>query len=190
MSARLTVTDVKPKILTQPKAQTVTSGSTATFKVAAGGSGLSYQWQYSKNNGSTWTSWSGKTSATLSFKGSETNNGYLYRCEVTNSCGSVTSSSARLTVSNVKPKILTHPANKTVDSGTSFTMKVVAGGSGLSYQWQYSRNNGTTWTNWSGKTASSFTVTASDKNNGCMYRCVVKNSYGTVYSNAATLKLK
>ena len=152
-----------------------------------GGSGKTYQWYYSKNNGSTWTKWSGKTSATLSFNGSEVNNGYLYRCVVKNSYGSVTSSSARLTVTGVKPKILTNPANKTVASGTSVTMKVVAGGSGLSYQWYYSKNNGSTWTLWKGKTASSFTVTASAVNNGCLYHCVVKNSCGSVTSKAAKL---
>ena len=41
---------------------------------------------------------SGKTAATLSVKGSKTNNGYLYRCVVKNTKGSVTSKNAKLTV--------------------------------------------------------------------------------------------
>ena len=68
------------------------------FTVAAAGSGLKYQWQYSKNKGKTWTNLSGKTSATLSVTVSKTNNGYLYRCIVKNTKGSVTSTAAKLTM--------------------------------------------------------------------------------------------
>ena len=46
------------------------------------------------------------------------------------------------------------------------------------------------WTNWSGKTSATLTVTASSNNNGCQYRCAVTNADGTTYSNAATLTVK
>ena len=189
--ATLTVSAASvPVITTQPKAQTTTKGKTVTFKVVAGGSGLSYQWQYSKNNGASWTNWSGKTAASLSVTGSATNSGCLYRCVVKNSHGTVTSSSARLTVSDVAPVILTQPANASASVGKTATFKVVAAGSGLSYQWQYKKAGATSWTNWSGKTSATLTVTASSTNGGCRYRCVVKNSHGTVTSSAATLTVK
>ncbi|MBO4212009.1 MAG: hypothetical protein J5878_05075, partial [Oscillospiraceae bacterium] len=70
----------------------------ATFSVTATGTNLKYQWQYKKSGSSTWTNWSGKTDATLSFKGTSTNNAYQYRCVVSNDSGSVTSSAATLTV--------------------------------------------------------------------------------------------
>ena len=156
----------------------------------ASGSGLKYQWQYSKDNGTTWTNWSGKTASTLEITGSSTNNGCLYRCRVSNTVGTVTSSSARLTVSNAKPVILVQPTSATVALGSTTTMKVVAGGSGLKYQWQYSKDGGATWTNWSGKTSYKLEITGSRTNNGCRYRCVVKNSYGSVTSASAKLTVK
>lgn len=185
--ARLTVSNVKPMILTQPKAATVASGKSVTFKVVAGGTGKTYQWQYSKNNGASWTNWSGKTSASLNVTASATNNGCLYRCVVKNSYGSVTSAKARLTVSGVKPMILTQPSSTTIAVGHTGTIKVVAAGTGLSYQWQYSKNNGASWANWSGKTSASLTITASATNNGCLYRCVVKNTKGSVTTSQARL---
>ena len=66
----------------------------------------------------------------------------------------------------------------------------MAVGTGLSYQWQYKRAGATSWIDWSGKTAATLTVTAGSGNKGCQYRCVVKNSYGTTYSNAATLTVQ
>ena len=189
-AATLTVTGAsaaKPAITTNPAAAKAALATTATFKVVASGTGLSYQWQYSKDNGATWTSWSGKTQSTLSVKASTTNNGCLYRCKVSNSAGSVTSSSARLTVTDIAPTIVVQPKAASVALGKTATMKVVAAGSGLTYQWQYSKDGGATWHNWSGKTAYKLEVTGSSTNNGCRYRCVVKNSHGSVTSASAKL---
>ena len=185
----LTVKTASPTITTQPADATVALGKTTTFKVVASGSGLSYQWEYSKNGGSSWTAWSGKTSASLSVTGSATNNGCLYRCKVTNSAGSVVSNAATLTVTGASgaPSITTQPANLSTTLGKSVTFKVVASGSGLSYQWQFSKDNGASWTAWSGKTSASLAVTASATNNGCLYRCVIKNSAGSVTSSSARL---
>ena len=180
----------EPKVLTQPKSVTVKSGKTATFKVASTGAGLKYQWYYSKNNGSSWTKLSGKTSASLKVKGSSTTNGYLYRCKITNSKGSATSGSAKLTVSGVKPKIVVQPKSVTVKSGKTATFKVVAAGAGLKYQWYYSKNSGRSWTKWSGKTSASVSVKTTKAKSGFLYRCVVKNSKGSVTSSKAKLTVK
>ena len=186
----MTVDSVKPRILTQPKAATVASGKTATFKVVAAGVGLKYQWYYSKDNGATWKKYSGKTSASVKVKASASNNGTLYRCEITNDYGKVTSKTAKMTVSGVKPRILTQPVDAEAASGKTATFKVVAAGVGLKYQWQYSKNAGKTWTNLSGKTSATFSVKVSKSNNGYLYRCVVKNTKGSVNSSAAKLTLK
>ena len=177
----------KPSITTDPSSVTTTSGKTATFKVAASGSGLKYQWQYSTNNGKTWNTWSGKTSTTAKVTATSKNNGVLYRCVVSNSSGKVTSKSAKLTVAGIKPTIRSNPASVSVTSGNIATFKVVAAGSGLKYQWQYSTNNGKTWNTWSGKTSATAKVTATSKNNGVLYRCVVSNGKGKVVSSSARL---
>ncbi|HBZ01459.1 MAG TPA: hypothetical protein DEO84_09095 [candidate division Zixibacteria bacterium] len=91
-------TSASPLITSHPVNKTVTEGQTATFTVAATGSGLSYQWQRLNNGGSTWTnigtnSASYTTAATVIW-----DNGAQFRCLVTNSAGSATSNTATLTV--------------------------------------------------------------------------------------------
>ena len=181
-----------PEIVTQPSSAEVALGQTATFRVAATGGDLKYQWQYSKDSCSTWTTWSGKTAASLTVTGSATNNGCWYRCIVSNSSGSVTSVVVKLTVTgtDAAPVITTHPADAYLAIGESTTFRVAASGAGLSYQWQFCKAGTSTWYDWSGKTAATLTVTASATNGGCRYRCVVTNSYGSATSAAATLTLK
>ncbi|MBR3556710.1 MAG: immunoglobulin domain-containing protein [Oscillospiraceae bacterium] len=185
-TAKLTVTVAKPAITTQPANKTVAAGASATFQVAASGTGLTYQWQYSKN-GTTWTNKTGATSASYTVTAKESYNGMLYRCIVTNAGGSVTSGTAKLTVTVAKPVITTQPKAATAAVGATATYKVVASGTGLTYQWQYSSDYGATWHNKTGATSASYTVTAKASYNGILYRCRVKNSYGTVYSESAKL---
>ena len=175
-----------PTVTTQPKSVTVANGKTATFKIAASGAS-SYQWQYSANNGKTWKTYKGKTSATLKVTASSKNNGNLYRCVVKSGSSSATTKSARLTVSGIKPRILTQPAAKKVASGKTATFKVVAGGTKKTYQWQYSKDNGVTWKTYKGKTSATLKVKGTVKTNGTMYRCVVKNGKGSVKSKGALL---
>ncbi|MBO4677437.1 MAG: leucine-rich repeat protein [Oscillospiraceae bacterium] len=186
-SAKLTVTPAKPVITTQPTGKTAAVGATATFKVVASGTGLTYQWQYSNDYGKTWKNKTGATKASYTVTAKESYNGMLYRCKVSNSAGTVYSSKVRLTVSGVKPKILSQPGAKTAAAGDSVTFKVVAAGVGMTYQWQYSTNGGTNWHDKAGATSASYTATANAKYNGILYRCRVTNSYGSVYSNGAML---
>jgi hypothetical protein len=95
-SATLTVNAVAgaPTITTPPASQTVTVGQTATFSATAGGTPtLSYQWQKGGANISGATATSYTTPATAL-----TDSGTTFDVVVTNSIGSVTSSSATLTV--------------------------------------------------------------------------------------------
>ena len=187
-TAKLTVTAVvAPAIAAQPRAQTAAVGETAAFTVAVSGTGLQYQWQYSNNNGLTWTNKTGSTSATHTVTVKASYNGMLYRCVIKNSAGSVTTEAVRLTVDGVKPKIMTQPEDKIAAAGKTATFEVDAAGTGLTYQWQYSTDGGSTWKNKTGATSISYTVTAKASYNGILYRCRVKNSYGTVYSESAAL---
>ncbi|MGB9514495.1 MAG: immunoglobulin domain-containing protein [Candidatus Acidiferrum sp.] len=88
-----------PSITTQPSAQTVTAGQSATFNVvAAGTSPLSYQWQKNGTNISAATATSYSTPPTTS-----ADNGSMFDVIVTNAAGSVTSHQASLTVSSASP---------------------------------------------------------------------------------------
>ena len=97
----VTVNAPATTITTQPSNVTVTEGETATFSVAATGGGtLTYQWQQSTDNGSTWTDISGATSSSYTTQAATMDmNGYQYRCKVTGTGGAATSDAATLTVS-------------------------------------------------------------------------------------------
>ena len=184
-AATLTVI-AKPVISTNPEDATVVLGKNATFTVEATGENLRYQWQYQRAGQTTWHNWSGKTSATLTFRGTETNNAYRYRCVVTNEGGSTTSEAATLTVI-AKPVITTQPQDTTVVLGEYATFTVETAGENLRYQWQYKRSGQNTWYNWSGKTSATLTFRGTASNNAYQYRCIVTNEAGSVTSNAATL---
>ncbi|MBO4406383.1 MAG: hypothetical protein J5849_01675 [Clostridia bacterium] len=176
-------------IKTQPASVSASKDQTAKFSVEAVGTGLEYQWQYSSDNGKTWhnTSFPGK-SPTIEINATSARNGLLFHCVVSNGLGSVTSKSARLTISGVKPAVVSQPVSVTVEKGETAIFKVVAIGSGLSYQWQYSSNGGKTWkdTSFPGN-ESSVEVEATSARSGLLFRCVVKNSAGTTVSDGAEL---
>lgn len=91
-SATLTV-GVPPAVTTQPRNQTVKSGSTVTFTVAATGTApLRYQWRF---NGA---AISGATSCSLRLTKVQRKNAGTYSVFVSNAFGSTTSSAATLTV--------------------------------------------------------------------------------------------
>src|SRR5258706_36335 len=172
---------VAPSITTQPASQTVMTGQTASFSVAAAGTGpLSYQWQ---KNGTVIT---GATSSSYTTPATATSdNGAQFTVLVSNTAGRVTSNAAALTVSaaTVAPSITTQPVSQSVTVGQTASFSVAAAGAApLSYQWQ---KNGA---NIVGATSASYTTSATmTSDSGSTFRAVVSNTAGTVTSAAATL---
>ncbi|MBZ5642848.1 MAG: hypothetical protein LAO19_08830 [Acidobacteriia bacterium] len=170
-----------PAIMTQPANISVTIGQTATFSVVAAGTApLAYQWQ--KNNASI----SGATSASYTTPATVSgDNNANFRVIVSNSAGSMTSSSATLTVLAlpVAPSITTQPANQAVNAGQTATFSVVATGTAqLGYQWQ--KNT----VNIPGATSASYTTPATTPaDNGAVFRVVITNPVNSITSNSATL---
>lgn len=189
-SAKLTVSGVKPKIVVQPKKVTVENGEVATFKVVAAGTGLKYQWYYSKDNGAKWVKWSGKTKSSVKVTAKESNNGTLYRCVIKNTKGSVTTSKVRMTVNGVKPRVMTQPKAVTVAAGKTAKFTVAAAGVKPTYQWQVSKDGGKKWTNVKDATSATLSFKTVKKNNGWLYRCVIKNEFGSVNSKSVKLTIK
>ncbi len=120
-------------ITSQPSNRTVVAGQTATFSVTATGSSLTYQWKRNGSNiaGANASSYTTPVTTTA-------DNGAQFSVVVTNTTGSVTSSTATLTV-NTSITITSQPANQTVVAGQTATFSVTATGSSIAYQW---RKNG------------------------------------------------
>ncbi|MEJ7626568.1 MAG: M36 family metallopeptidase [Ferruginibacter sp.] len=159
----------------QPANVTACAGNNATFSVTATGTSPTYQWQVSTNGGATFTDIPGATAASYTVTGvSVSMDNYRYRVVINNACPStVTSAAAILTVGN-SAVITTQPAPVTTCSGTNATFTVAATGSNLTYQWQVSTNGGTTWTNITGATSASYTITGvTGAMSGNLYRAVV-----------------
>jgi len=181
--AMLTVSaaSVPPSITTQPASQTVTAGQTATFSVAATGTApLTYQWKknsvvISGANSSSYT-----TPVTMS-----SDTGAQFTVVVSNAAGSVTSSTAMLTVSaaSVPPSITTQPASQTVTAGQTATFSVAATGTApLTYQWK--KNSVVI----SGANSSSYTTPVTmSSDTGAQFTVVVSNAAGSVTSSTAML---
>ena len=173
----------------QPVDLTVNVGETAEFTVVATGSGLTYQWQYSTNGGTNWynTGLNGATTATLSFVPTSAFNGRMFRCVVKSGSTTKISESATLTVDSFA--ITGQPADLTVSAGETAEFTVVATGSSLTYQWQYSTNGGTNWynTGLNGATTATLSFVPTSAFNGRMFRCVVKSGSTTKISESATL---
>lgn len=177
-----------PVIATQPASKTVAAGAKATFTIAATGNPApTVQWQISTDAGSKWTNIAGATAFSYGFATTLSESSYEYRAILTNGLGTATSSAARLTVTS-PPAVTLQPTSQSIAPGKSVTFKAAGSGSPTpSVQWQVSTNGGSTWSNITGATSTSYTLTASTSLNHHKYRAIFTNSAGVATSNAATL---
>ena len=180
-----------PTITKQPAPATLAVGETARFMVkAASELPLSYQWQYRKSSTGTWynSASTGNRTATLSVPVTAARDGFEFRCRVKNADGTVYSRSVSLTVLTV-PAITKQPMSLTQFEGKTASFFVAATGGALSYQWQYRSSPTGSWYNSAseGNGTSTLSVPATAARNGFEFRCRVKNSLGTVYTDTVSL---
>lgn len=168
-----------PTITTQPTNLAVSDGQAATFSVAASGSSpLSYQWQV---NGA---DISGATTESFVLDpASLADDGTQYTVTVSNSAGSVNSSSASLTVNPIAAAITAGPQSVTVTAGQPASFSVTTAGSApLTFQWT---RDGTDIT---GATTATLNIPAvSPADNGARFAVRVNNAGGSATSTEAVL---
>lgn len=166
-----------PAITSQSPSTTITAGQSTTLTIAATNA-VTYQW-YLGGIGD--TSKPVGSGATVTVTPTATT---AYWARVTNSCGSASSSSVIVTVTQppacTMPVITSQPTSRTITSGSSTTLSVTATNA-TSYQW-YSGPVGTTTTP-VGSTAS-ITVKPTATTT---YWVRVLNACGSVNSSAATV---
>jgi len=166
-----------PTITTAPQSASVVVGGSASFTVAVSGVGpFSYQWLKGD------AELAGRTSATLDLVSVSAADAGEYRVRVSNSAGSVLSSTATLTVTSVAPTIIDHPVGAAVVRGSAVNLTVtVAGSPPFSYQWSKDGSD------LAGATGATLALAAVTEANSGAYRVRVSNSAGSVTSNPATL---
>jgi hypothetical protein len=175
-------TATAPTITTQPAAVTAIVGGNATFSVVAAGTApLAYQWLKGD------TTLPAGTTASLTLTNLVAGDAGAYRVRVTNTAGSVTSSSANLTVNaapvaGTKPAITTQPVSKSVATGASHTFSATASGTApLTYAWYKEGRLVASGSN------ADLVFAAVAPSDGGTYRLVVSNSAGSAVSESATL---
>ncbi len=171
----------------QPVDSGAHAGNKAKFYVDAYGySGLSYQWQVSSGNG-TWTDVEGQTSATALIPMSTANDGYYYRCILTNGWDNVISSSpaqAYVLAFTKQPESV----DAALDDIVSFA--VTPSCKDVTYQWQRSYDDGATWFNVDGETYQTLIVNATLSASSAKYRCVITAANGdTLASDIVEINL-
>lgn len=156
-----------------------------TFTVSTNRSNVSYQWQYSNNQGQTWSdsAMPGCTTDTLQVPLARFRSGQMYRCVATDAQGTViVSQTASMEIQSGHMEIVRQPVSVQGKSGETVQFTVEAVGDGLRYQWEYSNTQGQTWgaTGAQGGQTPTMTTQLQSYRNGQMYRCRITDAYGNL----------
>jgi hypothetical protein len=139
-----------------------------------------------------WQDIPGATSTAYDVTAHSSLNGYQYRAEFSNGVGDpVHTNPAILTVLSgvTAPAITQQPADQTVLFGKTTTFTVAADGNPApTVRWQLSTDRGKHWSDIRGATSLSYTTAPTTPGmSGYLYRAVLRNSAGSVTSDAAGL---
>ncbi len=168
----------KPTVSLSASQENVCVGTSYTLTATAqsnGGGTLTYQWKKAGVN------IPGATGASISFTNIQTTDAALYSVDVTNSCGSTSSSNFQLSV-NQKPVITAQPASSSLCLGSALSLSATATGS-TSAKWQKDDQD-------LGNTSSSVSVGNVALTDAGRYTYLATNACGTTTSSAAVVEVK
>ncbi|MEY2407632.1 MAG: large repetitive protein, partial [Verrucomicrobiota bacterium] len=166
---------VPPVIVTQPVAQSVLPGATATFTVVATGTAPTFQWKF---NGSPIAD---ATNSVLTLSGVTASQAGAYKVDVNNAAAAVTSSQVNLTVYQA-PVITAQPADRVLNQGQTTNLTVSATGiPNPAFQWWFNNQP------LAGATSATLTLASAQGNQSGSYSVVLSNIAGTVTSRVATV---
>ncbi|SEF67587.1 hypothetical protein SAMN04487934_102109 [Eubacterium ruminantium] len=187
---------VKPQVLVQQPDVTEYYGNLAKLYVKASGTDPKYQWQVKSPVSGKWgnSSQPGNDTNILRFTATPTTSGREFRCKITDNGFTTYSDTVSFTaVSN----ILSQPKSVTVKKGETakFTINATGTEGEMSYYWQYSKDNGKTWTGVlvNGAYVKTNVLTlgkVSAKNNGWLVRCRVMNRKVITFSDEVSLNVE
>ena len=172
-------------VASQPQAQSVCVGQTATFTVTAqaiSGNPLTYQWTYNGNPLTNSGTISGVNTNSLQIGNAQNSHAGTYACIIGSGCNSITSTSATLTVGAGNVNITQEPQSASVCQGGTQSFSVVTQGATVSYQW---KKNGNTI---AGATNASLTLSNINSGDAGNYTVdLIGGSCGTLTSQPGTL---
>ena len=170
------VISVQPASFTGDSVQS--AGQPVRLSVTASGGSLSYQWY---KNGSAISGATASTYTILSISATGATGSYYVK--ITNAVGSVTSSTAIVTLVD-PPVFLVQPVSLAKPFGSSATLSVVINSAApVNYQWY---KDGFAIT---GATGSSYTISSVNTLDNALYRVSVSNTSFNYYSNSVTLNV-
>jgi hypothetical protein len=171
------VTSLPPVITIQPQGQSATTTSNVTLSVTAIGTNpLGYQWLFNGN------AISGANTNPFVLSNAQTTDSGNYSVIVSNFMGSILSSNAVVTVTNVPPDFGLQPAGLTIQAGNSATFSVIPTGTApFTFQWRY--NDG----NIDGATTNPFTINNAQVSDTGAYSVLIQAPGGLALSSDALL---
>jgi hypothetical protein len=173
-------------ITSNPQSASVAAGTSVTLTTSAIGTPApTVQWQVSSDNAATYTNIAGATTTSYTVTAIAAISGYKYRAVFTSPFGVAATSPATLTIS-AGPAITASPVSQSAAVGATVNFSASATGA-TSTQWQLSTNGGSTWTNITGATSATYSVTAAAAMSGYQYRVLFTNAAGSATTSAATL---
>lgn len=182
-SATVTV-NALPAINSQPSPKSVCAGNTATFTVAASGSGLTYHWRKGGVNLVNGGHVSGATSATLTISSAAAADAGSYDVVVSGACPPAqTSNVVNLTVNPIPVAAIT-AASLTCAGSAGNTASVADAGAGATYAWSLSGGSIT-----GGAGTSSITYTAPVNGNSMTVNVTVTSPNGCPASSSKSVTL-
>jgi len=174
----------KPVITVQPQSMVAGKSEYILFHVEATGKDLTYKWQYSKDGGTSWTTFNAannETAATDTYTvlAKTTYDGWSFRCIVTDAGGNKATSKSALYRYGTPLTLTTQPKDLVVTSGTSATFTAKATGVDVSYKWQYSKDGGKSWLSFGSNDSAAtnkLVLTSLSTKNGWAFRCIVSDA--------------
>ncbi|MCK4921607.1 MAG: hypothetical protein KAS71_11210, partial [Bacteroidales bacterium] len=167
-------------ITSQPSDKQECPGNNTSFSVAATGTNPAYQWQIDNVN------IDGETNPTLSFTNVDSNDDANYKCIITGSCNTVSSSVAILTIWD-EVSITANPVSVGTCENNTADFNVVASGSNLAYQWQLDGGILVDDAKISGSDGANLSIINLAPADEGGYACLVSNACGTLTSTTAVL---
>ena len=183
------IVNTAPSITTPPADHTACAGSSASFSVAAAGTGLTYQWRKGNINITNAGNTSGATSATLVINPVNASNAATnYNVVITGTCAPATTSGNVSLAVNAAPSITTPPTDETLCAGSSASFSIAAAGTGLTYQWRKGTINITNAGNTSGATSAILVINPLNASDAATnYNVIINGTCGNDTSNNVSL---